>query len=337
MGKKHKNLFDRICAEGNIQEAYRKASLGKKHTRGFLAFKEYERLNLDKIRDELTSLTYLQGPHTVFEIREPKRRTISALPFRDRVVQHALCAVIGPIFEAGMLPSSHACRKGKGTHSGARQCQAHIRQVTEGHGRAYVLKTDFSGYFYNIDRSLLWPMVGAKISCTKTLWLIGVFLPKTGKGIPIGNLTSQLFANVFGSAVDRYLAQTLRVKRFVRYMDDIVIIHHDMCELLRTKSALEEYCRDVLLLVFSKAYVKPCSGGVDFLGYRIFERYKLLRRDSVTRARRKIKRYTKSGDVVALVKFFSAFGAHARHADAHNLLGHLVEYQRRTACSLNTN
>lgn len=216
-------------------------------------------------------------------------------------------------------------------------CQAHIRAEIKAHGSAHILKTDFSGYFYNIDRVVLWRLIRAKISCKKTLALIAVFLPSTGRGIPIGNLTSQLFANVFGTAVDRFLAQGLRVKRFVRYMDDIVIVHHSAAHLHAVRQLLQTYCAMDLKMLFSKSYIKNHAQGIDFLGYRIFKQYKLLRRDSVTRARRKLKKYTEEGNAGALKSFFAAFSGHAKHADAHNLMGTLIKYQRGIQCLQNIN
>lgn len=326
MGKKHKNLYNLIVDIDNIREAYRKASIGKRSTSGFLIFKEYEAHNINAIREELLDMSYESGKHRVFHIFEPKKRTISALPFRDRIVQHALCNVITPIFENTMLPSSHACRVGKGTHSGARACQSHIRQEIIQHGSAKILKTDFSGYFYNIDRTVLWELIKRKISCKKTLWLISRFLPNEGKGIPIGNLTSQLFANIFGNEVDRFLAQSLKVKRFVRYMDDIVIIHHSRKHLEFVKEYLQYFCENRMKMSFSKSYIKDSTQGIDFLGYRIFEKYKLIRKDSVTRARRKIKRYTLNGDNESLKKFLASFYGHTKHSDSKNLWTNLYKY-----------
>jgi len=131
------------------------------------------------------------------------------------------------------------CRVGKGVHSGTVQTQAMIRRLHKSGRPVYALKTDFSKYFYSIDREVLWRRILAKISCRHTLWLIEQFTPRTGRGLPIGNLTSQLWANVYGTAVDRFIAQTLRISNFVRYMDDVVVLHNSRAVLETVHDFLE--------------------------------------------------------------------------------------------------
>ncbi|MEX2476036.1 RNA-directed DNA polymerase, partial [Marinobacter sp.] len=263
-----------------------------------------------------------------FWVYEPKPRPITAAPFQDRVVQHALCNVIGPIFEVGMLPQAYACRKGRGMHGGAIHTQAMMRRLAAHGETVHALKTDFSKYFYSVNRPTLWHRIEAKISCRHTLWLIEKFTPREGIGLPIGNLTSQLWANVYGTAVDRFLAQQEGVSTFVRYMDDIVVLSTDVDRLKRLRQALGDFCRDTLGLIFSKWSVTPVSAGVNFLGYRIFPRYKLLRKDSVRRAKRKIIAHTRSGDRAALRRFLAAWLGHARWADSRNLIESLARQHR---------
>lgn len=337
MGKRHRNLIGRIADPDNLRDAYHKAARGRRSSAGYLNFKEYEAAWLAKLRRDILNQTYRPGPPRTFWVYEPKPRPITAAPFPDRIVQHALCNVIGPIFEAGMMPQAYACRKGKGMHSGAIRTQAMMRRMGRDGGTVYALKTDFSKYFYSVDRATLWRRIDAKISCRHTAWLIEQFTPRTGKGLPIGNLTSQLWANVYGTEVDRFLAQTMGISSFTRYMDDIVILGRSRGFLHELRGWLEMFCRYSLGLAFSKWSVTPVSAGVNFLGYRIFPGYKLLRRDSVRRAKRKIRSYTLARDREALRFFLAAWLGHARWADSHNLLRSLAAQHRaltqEVACS----
>lgn len=320
MARKHRNLIQSITADATMREAYRLTARGRRLSPGYLEFKEFSILNLEDLAADMRCGTYVQGEPREFQIFDPKLRTISALPFRDRVAQHALCAVIGPIFDATLLPRTFACRPGKGTHAGVKLLQADLRRLTHNGEPLYALKTDFSRYFASIDRAMLWRLIEAKISCRATLRLTEAMLPREGIGLPIGSLVSQIFANVYGGVVDRHLAQDLGERHWFRYMDDIVVLGRSSDHLRAVRASIEQLSRDTIGLRFSKWSIQPVSRGVNFLGYRIWPTHKLLRRDSVTRARRKIRAYRAAGDHARLEKFLGAWTGHASWADSHNLL-----------------
>lgn len=319
MGKRFRNLIASITADATMREALRLTSRGKRLTPGYLDFKEFSILNLDALAVDMARGTYVQGAPHEFHIFDPKLRTISALPFRDRVAQHALCLVVAPIFDATLLPRTYACRPGKGTHAAARDCQADLRRLSRD-GPVHVLKTDFSRYFASIDRRVLWRIVEAKISCRATLTLIEAMLPRDGIGLPIGSLLSQILANVYAGLLDRHLQQTLGERHWFRYMDDIVVLGRSSEHLRKVKTEIEAFSRDRLGLRFSKWSIQPAARGVNFVGYRIWATHRLLRRDSVTRARRKIRAYTRAGDHGRMEKFLAAWTGHASHADSRNLM-----------------
>lgn len=336
MGKKHRNLMPRIVAEMNMRLAFYRTSKAKRLSPGFLNFKEYAEFNLSRLTYDLDTGQYVQGEPHQFWVFEPKARLITALPFRDRLVQHALCAVISPILEKTLLPRTYACRAGMGTHAGVRDLQAEIRRLLrptpDAPDRApplYFLKTDFSRFFASIDRAVLHRMIRKKISCAATLRLIEAMVPATGIGIPIGSLTSQLFANVYAGALDRHLQQGLRERHWYRYMDDVVILGRDPVHLRKVKEEIERFSAEQLGLRFSKWSIGPVSRGINFLGYRIWPTHKLLRRQSVIGARRKIKLYRARGDDERLQKFLAAWLGHAQWADVHHLLKTLELEQAR--------
>lgn len=321
MAKRYRNLIDSITADETMREAYRLTARGKRLTGGYLDFKEFSILNLAQLANEMRAGTYRQGTAHQFHVYDPKRRLISALPFRDRIAQQALCLVIGPIFDKAMLPRAFACRTGKGAHAGVRALQSDLRRLTREDPRLYFLKTDFAAYFASIERATLWRLIEAKISCAATLRLLEAMIPRSGIGLPIGNLTSQIFANYYaGATLDRHLQQTLGERCWYRYMDDLVVLGRSSEHLRRLKEEIETFSRRHLGLRFSKWSIAPVGRGVNFLGYRIWPDHKLLRRDSVVRARRKIARYRAEGDDERLARFVDSWLGHARFADSRNLI-----------------
>ena len=322
MGKKYRNLMGRIASTENLWLAYRKAKHGKRKTIEHLRFQEHMATHLATLSSQLSNGAYRVGAARQFRIFEPKPRTITALPFRDRVVQHALCNVIEPIFERTFLPNSCACRVGGGTHLAARKVQSMMRRMEKA-GGVYFLKTDFAAYFASIDRARLHQAISAKISCRRTIALIESIVPISGSGLPIGSLTSQLFANVYGNIVDMWLAHEVGESRFVRYMDDIVILGYSPEYLHALRLRLSWFSEAELGLRFSHWQVSPSSRGVNFVGYRIWSTHKLLRRSSVSRAKRKLDGFRRSGNNDARVKFAASWLGHAMWADSYNLIKHL--------------
>lgn len=316
MGTKYRNLFNQISDRSNLWQAYRNASNRKRNSYGYLLFRQYEAANIENMIEQLDSGTYCPGEHNVFYVYEPKERKISALPFLDRIVQHSLYSAINPVFEKTFLPSSFACRKGKGTHRGVKYVQSIVRKSPD---NSWFLKLDFKSYFHSIDREILWKEIDKKIKCRKTLELLEKFHPREGKGLPIGNLTSQLLANIYGNILDRYLQHELKVKYWARYMDDTVIFRSSREELVEIHNKLTEFVSANMCLRWSKWSIKPVSSGINFLGYRIFKKYKLIRKDSVRRAKRKIKKYRKHGDTEKLNKFVASWSGHIQWADSYNL------------------
>lgn len=322
MGKKYKNLFQQIVAPENLRLAHYKTSKGKRSTRSYKEFTRNLNGRLSGTRRSLLSRRYRQGRPREFLVYEPKKRLISALPFRDRVVQHAVNNVIEPIFDDIFLPQSYACRKGKGTHAAARDVQAELRRMHNDGHKTWVLKTDFSKYFHSIVRSILHTEFRRKISCPPTLGLLEKLIPAQGVGIRIGELMSQLSANLYGHIVDRWLVHTKGVTKFFRYMDDIIVLGSNRLALSQLRKDLQAFAV-TLGLSFSHWCIQPAARGINFVGYRIWRTHKLLRRDSVIRAKRKIKRYTKHAEADRLRMFLASWRGHAQWADSHNLLKNL--------------
>jgi len=322
MGAKHRNLIDKITTIENLQDAYRRTSCGKRMSYGYLEFKEYSHANLLAIQAELKAGAYKIGEYRNFTIYEPKARLISALDFKDRLVQHALCNVIAPIFDRALLPYTFACRTSMGTHAGVRHVQSMLRHTKHTH----FLKTDFSKFFPSVNRQRLHEMIFKKIRCEQTLKILREIIPTEGVGIPIGSLTSQLFANVYGNPVDRFIHFTLGHRNWARYMDDIVILDSNPNQLRASFERIQEFSKENLGMGISKWQVSPVTQGINFLGYRIWTGHKLIRKDSVTRAKRKVKKFIQHKNFDALKKFTAAWSGHAKWADTMNLFNWMEKH-----------
>lgn len=313
--KRHKRLIEQIATVENLQNAYQKTAKAKRMTYGYLEFKEYSNVNLTRLREELLDGGYKIGRYREFTIYEPKPRLISALNFKDRLTQHAVCNVIGPIFERTLLHNTFACRPSLGTHAGVRYIQSELRKP----GASYYLKTDYSKFFPSVDRAILHPLINRKIGCEKTLLILREIIPAEGCGIPIGSLTSQLFANVYGGLIDRYIHNELGHRRWARYMDDIVILGDDPQRLKEDFYRIEQFSNEQMKMRISKWSSAAVNRGINFLGYRIWATHKLLRQDSVIRAKRKVAKFIRYRDNEALTKFLASWAGHAAWADTHNL------------------
>lgn len=320
MGKRYKDLLEQISDIDNIRLAYKKAVKGgNRYTVSHLKFKENLEANLYLIQQQLKNEVYKHGEYHTFKVYEPKERVISSLPFKDRVVQHAINNIVEPIFEKGFYRTSYACRKNKGTHVGVKSVQASIRKTIK-NGPVYYLKMDFSKYFHSINIDILFKEVCRKISDKRVVALLRGFAGDLKIGIPIGNLLSQLFANIYGHIFDRFVKTKLRMKNYFRYMDDTVIVCNSKSELVSVQRKLALFSKLYMKLRFSKWYINSLSKPLNFLGYRITENYKLIRKDSVVRAKRKIKKYLHICDFEKLKLFLASWGGHLVSADSWNLV-----------------
>lgn len=291
--------------------------------------------NLINIHNHLVWGSYQPKPHRKFFVYEPKKRLISAPPFDDRVVHHAIHRVIEPMIDKRFIFDSYACRKAKGTHAGADRAQKFIRIVKRNHGRVYALKADISKYFDSIDHSVLKSIISNHLSCSKTKQLLSLIIDSAetlhkGRGVPIGNLTSQLFANMYLNELDKFVKHELRERFYIRYMDDFVIIHHDKQHLQKLRAIIEDWLWDVLKLRTNhKTQVFPVSSSsgraLDFLGYRIYATHRLLRKCTAKKFKHKVKQLRKlyeKGKVSPekIKSVLASYSGCINHASADSLL-----------------
>ncbi len=312
--KTYRSLYPKIWDFENLYLAYRKARKGKRGKPPAAAFEQVQEEELLALQDELRTKTYLPGPYHSFYIHEPKRRLISAAPFRDRVVHHALCRVIEPIWETRFIHDSYANRVGKGTHRAIDRAQYFARRYR------YFLQCDVVQFFPSIDHAILRAELSRLIADGDTLWLIDRILesgigvlaeayqmvyfsgddPSTGsgqglfaalrpRGLPIGNLTSQFWGNVYLNILDQFVKRELKCPAYLRFVDDFLLFSDDKTALWAWKHAIIEKLAQLRLTIHEhKAQVFPTTTGIPFLGFRVYPSHRLVKRRKVIHFRRKL-------------------------------------------------
>lgn len=287
--KRAGNLMEKIADPDNLRLAFWKARKGKE---GKAEVSEYRRRlddNLTRLRGELLDGSVSVGDYFYFLVRDPKERRICAAAFPERVLHHAIMNVCHPVFERFQTDDSYATRIGKGQYAALEKAKVHIRRYR------WFCKLDVRKFFDSIDHEALYAKLCRKF---KDPQLLGVFRriidsyeAAPGWGLPIGNLTSQYFANFYLGYADHYVREQLHVPAYVRYMDDMVLWHDDKAELLRTTRLLTDFIRDELRMTLKPECVNSTGKGVPFLGYVLFPGTVRLNRHSKKRFVRKWRRY----------------------------------------------
>jgi len=295
-----------------IKEGQRR---GKSYSSSYLEFKEYAFLNLRGLQDQLKEEQWHPDPQLQFQISDPKKRTISCQSFRDRVLHHALVQVVGPILDAAMMPQVFACRVGLGTH----RCVTRMQQLMRQNFDAWVLHVDFSKFFPTIPQDLLLGYLGKKITCQRTLLLIRRVLSVQPQGLPIGALTSQIFCNYWGGKLDRFIAATGN-GRFVRYMDDAAIIVDSKSEGMALRKDICNFVEIEMHQQIGKWSLMPVKRGFTFCGFRIRRKFKLIKRQSMIRQRRKLSLMLKHDEYDAWKRSQISWMGHLRYSDGYNAL-----------------
>lgn len=279
-------MFEQIYDYKNILLAWKKTQKLRKYENDIMLFRKNLDENLIIIQNELIWKTYNVSPYKNFIIYEPKKRIISALPVKDRIIQHALVNIIEPIIDKYFIFDSHACRKGHGLKL------AIERFIKFSKRNKYCLKCDIKSYFPSINHDILKYLYRKKISCNDTLWLIDTIIDSTDNpGLPIGNLLSQLSANLYLHELDRFIKHELKIKYYIRYMDDFVIFDNNRMMLLEYKNLIQEYIQLNLLLTLKheKINIFETKNGIDFCGFRCYPTHATVKKATRKRNYRIIK------------------------------------------------
>ncbi|MEG2001310.1 MAG: reverse transcriptase/maturase family protein [Evtepia sp.] len=341
-----RNIYPQIYDYENLYKAWESARKGKKYRDEVLTFSNNLESNLIDIQNHMIYKTYHVGRYRPFYVYEPKKRLVMALPFRDRVVQWAIYRKLFPLLETQFIFDSYACRKGKGVHAAANRLQYWLCQTERKQEKYYYLKLDISKYFYRVDHAILMNIIGQKIqdedlkqilseiiNCedmkfglpsgaspgevTDDAWLDDV-------GMPIGNLTSQLFANLYLNELDQFIKHTLHIHYYIRYMDDMIILGPDKAHLGKIKEEIESFLNHTLKLQLNdKTTIRPCSMGIDFVGFHIRSTHRKLKKQTARKIEARIRflfQGVKNGEIEkstleqsvasydGILKHFSSYG-----------------------------
>lgn len=270
--------LEKIASFENLYQAHRKCRLGKQGEKVVIQFEMNLSFELTRLENELKNYSYRLGGYHEFVIHDPKERLIQALGYRDRVVQHSLCDnVLQPILEPRLIYDNSACRLEKGTHFSMKRLQQFFYKHYKRNGtQGYILKFDIKKYFDSIDHEILFSQMVKVFGKDRELiglikMIINSFSVSEGKGLPMGNQSSQWFGIYYLNGLDHYIKECLRIKFYTRYMDDGILIHEDKQYLQMCLKKMNTYISQNLRLQFNeKTQIVPISQGVDYLGFHFF-------------------------------------------------------------------
>ncbi|MFH1439435.1 MAG: reverse transcriptase domain-containing protein [Candidatus Woesearchaeota archaeon] len=324
--------YQELCSYQNLELAFKKARKGKTTKDYVIAFEKDMKENLTNLRYELLLHSYRPKPLEIFIIRDPKTRTISKSDFRDRVVHHALCNVIAPTFEKHFIHDSYANQVGKGALKAISRFDEFTRIASNNYTKKiFVLKADIRKYFENVNHNVLLELLQAQIKDKKILWLIKLILSNhatkvSNKGMPLGNLTSQFFANVYLHELDLFVKHIIKAKYYIRYVDDFIIINKSKNKLKQFKKEINKFLLEKLDLELhpEKSRIIQLQKGINFLGFRIFPQYKLLVKKNLRKFKAKLNNYSENfpkgcSDYDKIYDFLEGWTAYAKYASTYKL------------------
>ena len=288
---RYDNIWSKFITFENFYEAFLEARKNKRYRPNLLIESKNIEDTLFTIIQQLSDNTWKPYGYYEFEARnEVKRRIIHAPTFKDRIVHHALCRQITLLFEKKLIYDTYANRKNKGTHRAVKRAR-HFLRAAKSNNRVYVLQCDISKYYPSIDKEILLKELSCTIKDEKILNVLSIIIKDyKGSGIPLGALTSQLFANVYLNPFDHYVKDVLHIKHYLRYMDDFIIIHNDKTYLKKTLDKIANFLdKNLKLKLNPKTKIYPANQGIDFCGYRIWSEKILPRKRNIKAAKLRFK------------------------------------------------
>ena len=309
-----------IISLKNLYEAWKEFVCGKKDKKGIQEFNTYLSANIFKLHEDLKYKTYIHGGYEAFSINDPKPRNIHKASVRDRLLHHAVYRILYSYFDKRFIFDSYSCRNIKGTHRAMNRFRDFALKVSKNNSRTcWVLKCDIRKFFASIDHEILHTVIKRHDVDADTCWLIerivGSFSStQTGKGLSLGNLTSQLLVNIYMNEFDQYMKHTIKIKYYIRYADDFVILSDKKEELELLLILIDKFLKEKLALSLhpDKVYIKTFASGVDFLGWVHFPYHRVLRTSTKRKMFRKLRESQKEETVLSYLGMLS-------HGNGYNL------------------
>jgi len=326
-------LYSKIISISNLILAWRKARKNKTKKDYVKEFEKDTLGNLLKLQKELIEQTYTPKPLVTFILRDPKTRKISKSAFRDRIVHHAIVNMIEPLFDKSFIYDSCANRIGKGNLFALKRFDGFKRKVSKNNTRTcFVLKADIKHYFQEVNHEVLLKIIGREIDDKRVLDLIRKILvngqEETNRAMPLGNLTSQFFANVYLNDLDYFVKHKLKAKYYIRYVDDFIVLHENKEQLKIWKENIEEFLIEKLKIELhpQKSKIITLSRGIDFVGFRNFYYFKLLRKRNINNMKRKIEMFKRGGiSKEDFIESFQGWSAYAKWANTFKLRREIIK------------
>ncbi|MBI2066327.1 hypothetical protein HYT60_02395 [Candidatus Woesebacteria bacterium] len=321
--------YDDIISIENLFQAWEEFKKGKRSKKDVQIFERNLETNLFELHSKLKNKTYKHGSYKSFFVQDPKRRHIHKASVEDRVVHHLLYKFLYELFDPTFVYDSYSCRLGKGTHKGVERLKTFSRKVSENYRRTcFCLKCDIKKFFASVDRKILKSLLNKRIKNENIFWLLEEVIDsfsseaEATKGIPLGNLTSQIFANIYLNELDQFVKHKLKIRYYIRYADDFVILSSSERCLNQYISSLEKFLARELILELhpEKITVRKLDWGIDFLGYIILPYYVLPRTKTKRRIFKKLKE--KAGSEVVGQSLQSYLG-YLKHANSHKVVQEL--------------
>ena len=328
MSKTIKKCFYQSLTFDKMLSAHYRAVKNKRKKKEVILFEMDLENNIINLIDDIKNKTYHLGKYREFKVYEPKERLIKSLPYRDRIVhQWYVEEFIKPYFTKRFIKDSYACIELKGTHKAVLALQKYMMIMKRKYGSYYILKCDIKKYFYNINKEILFSILKRSISDKELLNFTLVLLSSNDKvGIPIGNYTSQYFANIYLNELDHYVKEILKIPYYVRYMDDFVLLLPDKKTSKEIIEKIEKFIHNKLQLELNKkSKYYPSKLGCNFCGYIIYETHILLRKRFKNKSKRNINKWNKLYlekrlDIHNVQTRWNSVLAHASHANSYNFM-----------------
>lgn len=338
--KTYNKLYKKLYSTANLNLAFKKARKGKSKRNYVINFESNLEKNIAILQRDLRLKKYNPTKLKKFIVRDPKTRTIHSSIFRDRIVHHAIVNLLNPIYEKIFIYDSFASRKFKGTHKAVERFEYFINKVSSNGQKinqpfnnnsikGYVLKIDIKHYFATIDHNVLLNILKKNIQDEDLIWLIEIVInnfrnQSKGKGLPLGNYTSQFFANIYLNHLDYFVKHKLKAKYYIRYVDDFVILHKNKDVLVEYLNKIEKYLKFLKLELHpDKSELHALRNGITFLGYSIFYHYRLLRQRNIRYFRKRLDEkleFYRSGLIneKELKGFIDGWNGYSNFANSHN-------------------
>lgn len=331
------SLYEKIYDTNNMEESYKRTqSAERKYRKEAIYFSMSKERKLRGLRKELKDKTYRSGSYIEFYVYEPKKRLVHAPHIRDKIVQFSIHTVLQGVYRPVFIKDSYACLEDKGTHEAVHRIQHYMRLAQWKYEEPYIVKIDVRKFFYSINRDILKTIYRKKIpeseqDFLRILDMIVDSSPEGEKGLPLGNVTSQDFANIYLNEVDQFCKRYLGLKWYVRYMDDICIIVKDRETARNALAKIRAYVKDHLDLELNeKTHIYALAQGINTLGFRIHTTHLEVRNSSKAAMKRRIKKIDEKVQSGRLTKkqaqqAVNAWLGHARHSNSYNLAKKIFE------------